>query len=201
MRRIGARSARKPRTGEIRGPALAALFLSGCILGPCQQNQGPPPPDRCNSPSMGMVSSLEIGPGLDDNASFSPWKDGDVVHIVEGGQGAKMTAVRMRLSGPDVPACIAQTTTFTWLDGTNPATNDVPLSTYPEGIGRTTHGLWIPAYFPGPGYSMVIHVDAAGLSVERTLAIEETSGADLAVPGIDLAPGDLRPPYDLTGPD
>jgi hypothetical protein len=154
----------------MRRIGLAALFLTGCIFGPCQQN-GPPPPDKCDHPTMGSVSSLEIGPaGATEGAAFVPWKDGDVVQLTQGGQGSEMTAVRLHLTGADVPSCVDQTTRF--LDGPMEiAVKSVPLTTYPDGDGRSTTPLWIPASFPGSGQALVVHVEAAGQVAERTLFV------------------------------
>ena len=107
---------------------------------------GPPPTDSCVSGTSGTLGTIEIG-AADD--LFRAYHDGDAPHIVEGGQGLTMMGVRLRLTGADVPACLAQSTGFQDLSGMRLAGSSDPLKTYPESDGSfTTRPVWIPSSFP-----------------------------------------------------
>src|SRR5579859_7570843 len=124
----------------------AVLLLTGCcglLPGDSCQPSGPPPPDSCSNPQAGSFATIQIG---SDGDPFTAYHDFDQPHIVRGGQGASMMGIRMRVTGSNVPSCLAQITAYD--DGGQGMSNS-PVKTYGESDGSyTTKPLWIPGYFP-----------------------------------------------------
>jgi hypothetical protein len=87
---------------------LACVPLGGCMGGGCSPDP-PPSSEDCATPSAdGALDRVDVG--VFDGATFTAYRDGDVATLVYGGQGFPMLVVNHRLSGRDLPACIAQVT-------------------------------------------------------------------------------------------
>ncbi len=172
---------------------VVALFGSGCFSS-CQPpvlQQG-----TCAASGAPPVATLELGSDADP---FAPLADGDVIMRRIGGQGATMIIVRLRVSGPSAPACLAQSTAVTSPDapGLQVADSNVSLATTLELDGtRTTPQLLLPGYYPSSVRGVVVTTQAGGLTVTRSLSVDEPGyfdfapAADLPAPVDDLAAAD-----------
>ena len=162
---------------------VLAMLATGC------PRSGVPAPDSCVRGAAGAVTALELGPGgSGEDTPFSPWRDGDVVTPVFGGQGFTMVVLRMRVTGAAPPTCLAQET-YVRSATSDLASSNASVKTYADGAARTTHSLFIPASFPAPGEPLLVEVHAGGLTVKRSL-FSESAPPDQAVP-TDLAVRDL----------
>lgn len=100
-----------------------------------------PEPDTCNSGQVGSVGAIEIGDP--DESSFVPLGNGDAVNFAVGGQGTDMLPIRIRISGSDLPECLAQSTRVVY-DGNTIATESSPLQTYEDEAGtRATRAVYV----------------------------------------------------------
>jgi hypothetical protein len=163
----------------------ALALVPGCIFGSCQ-NPSPPPADSCTSGRAGAVDSLEIGDDLDP---FTPYHDGDLPHVIVGGQGLTMMGIRLRMRGADVPSCIQQATHYE-VGGMDTGGSDVAVNTYAEPDGtRVTKPLWMPGEF---GHDDFVIAVAGGTTTTVHLVDPNRSdpfgGPDLSVS--DLADSD-----------
>jgi hypothetical protein len=147
----------------------ALLVFSGCcgvLGGDSCNNNGPPPADTCNTPAIGTVDTITVG--RDDDV-FTAYHDGDLPHIVRGGQGAEMMGIRLKLTGAGVPACLSQMTSYQ--DNGAQGRSSSPVKTYRESDGSyTTKALWIPGYFPS---SFSVLVAAGGRMQSVRLGIPD----------------------------
>jgi hypothetical protein len=146
--------------------ALAATPLLGC---PAPTPFTPPAPDSCAKPEPGALTTLEIGPGdFDDKAPFQPWKDGDEVHMILGGQGGLMIGVRIRVTGAGpLPTCLPQVTHVNAEDGKELQKVATALKTYAAQDGtRVTRTLFVAQNLPE---RFQVVVEAGGLQTLRTL--------------------------------
>jgi hypothetical protein len=174
--------------------ALVALFAgSGCMFFSCspqvlQQGTCSPVGDPA------MVGTLELGGPGDP---FQPLADGDTIMKQIGGQGASMIVVRLRVSGGNQPACLAQATHVeSAADGGTVGQSSVALTTTLEPDGtRVTGQLLLPGYYP-EGHGIFVTTQAGGQTVTRALSVDIPGYFDFA-PAPDLA----APVEDLAGTD
>ena len=188
---------------------FVSAFGHGCIFGGCSKD-GPPPPDACDEATTGDVDMIEIGRGTtDDELPFEPWSDGDVIDAIYGGQGSAMVALRIRLTGASPPHCLAQVTvvidatTLGPTTGRELASSSDSVSTYVDGVARTTHTIWIPTFeFPTPPNPLRIHTVAGGKEITRLLysGVAPVPVIDLSVPR-DFGAADASQPLDLATTD
>jgi hypothetical protein len=175
--------------------ALVALFAgSGCMFLSCSPQvlqQG-----TCSAAGdPAMVGTLELGGPGDP---FQPLADGDTIMRQIGGQGATMIVVRLRVTGGNQPACLAQSTHVeSAADGGTVGQSSVALLTtlQPDGT-RTTGQLLLPGYYPESSRGIFVTTQAGGQTVTRALSVD--------IPGyFDFAPApDLTAPVeDLAGTD
>ncbi|MSP59402.1 MAG: hypothetical protein EXR72_03495 [Myxococcales bacterium] len=123
---------------------LAPLASCFGMCGP-MNNNGPPDPDSCAAPSTSGIDAVEIGLGnpLDDPV-FRVAHDGDVLARTFGGQGTEMGVLRLRVRGPDPPACIDQSIEISDGEGRRIGRNAGPLKTYLDaGGGRSTKPIYV----------------------------------------------------------
>jgi hypothetical protein len=107
-----------------------------------------PEVDSCLAPQAGAIEAIAIGPGGD--AGFRALQFGERVEVVRGGQGLNMTRIRIRLTGPDVPACVKLKVGEVQRSSLTNAMTEVAVKTYlqPDG-SRITKDYWqIVHYFP-----------------------------------------------------
>jgi hypothetical protein len=159
--------------------ALAATPLLGC---PAPAPFTPPAPDSCAKPEPGALTTLEIGPGdFDDQAPFQPWKDGDEVHMIRGGQGGLMIGVRIRVTGAGaLPTCLPQVTHVKAEGGKELQKVATALKTYAVQDGsRVTRTLFMALDVPE---RFQVAVEAGGLQTLRTLRLP-----GVIQPGVDGA--------------
>jgi hypothetical protein len=149
---------------------LAALTTAGFCVNP---SGSAPKPDRCDAPAMTRGPlTVEVGP-YEYDLPFRAFVDGDAIAKVRGPQGGEMVAYRLRVSGAEAPACLAQVATLSTERGEELARLDVPLATYPDGAARTTRQTFLIFSGLGPpsGTRVRLAVDAGGTHVERTLRL------------------------------
>jgi hypothetical protein len=151
-----------------------------------------PEPDRCATPSDGSITSVEIGRG--GSGPFVPLSFGDLVDVTTGGQGFSMTAIRCRIRGTHLPACIRQRTGAAARPLTSDDWNEVPLKTYPQADGsRVTKEFWfilqVPLWFrlTGEVAGQTVAVDLRSDPSVPAPAAGSSSYATLRVRG--AAPG------------
>ncbi len=174
--------------------ALVALFGgSGCMFLSCS----PPVLQQGTCSPVGAaaaVDTLEIGGPGDP---FQPLADGDAIMRQIGGQGAAMIVVRLRVSGGNQPACLAQSThVVSAADGGTVAQSSVSLTTTLEADGkRTTGQLLLPGFYP-EAHGILVTTQAGGLTVTRALSIDIPGYFDFAPP-----PDLPAPVEDLAGSD
>jgi hypothetical protein len=175
-----AKSAKRPMAV---GAILIAMSLSsGCS---CFQTSGPPPPDDCEPGTWAGVDSFEIGNGSSTGA-FVPWMDGSAPTFTTGGQGSPMMVMRIRVSGANPTACLAQNTivkTYNMVEGRD----STPRKTYEAGSGqRMTDDMYIVV---GSEYDpLAVTTTIGALEVTRRLA--RYALPDLSA-SLDLRPADL----------
>ena len=86
----------------------SAVAFSGCG-GSCAPPPFVPSSQTCGEPATTFdLDTIEIGVAAD--GGFFALADGDVIQPISGGQGAEMILAHLRVSGPGVPACLAQNT-------------------------------------------------------------------------------------------
>lgn len=158
--------------------AVNRLFLAfSCALSmgaTCGPGDGAPPPDSCNSPDSKSISSLEIGPEMNDVRGFDPWLPDDIGYVTSGFQGGHMLGVSLRLSG-DAPACLQQKTVVKD-GGAVLATETSPLNTYDSLDGtRTTHTMWLlfENAIPQLGSQIQVVTTAGGQTTSSYVTIAE----------------------------
>ncbi len=191
-------------------PILALASSASCI-GFCNPApSGPPPEDTCTGGSADGVDTIEVGPNVDP---FVPYKDGDEPNFVLGGQGFAMLPIRIRVGGPNPPACLAQRTVVLDSRGYESGIDNDPRAAYPDGRYRTTgsgdHALYVVLGY-GPSTPLELSVTVGGKAVIRTLgglppddggapdgagsdggASEKDASAPDAAPSVDAAPDQL----------
>ena len=148
---------------------LAALTTAGF----CTPRGTAPEPDQCSTPAMTRGAlTVEVGP-YEYDQPFRAFVDGDQIAKVRGGQGGEMVAYRLRVSGADAPACLAQVATLSTESGQQLVRLDVPLTTYAEGAERTTRQTYLifPGLAPVTGTKVRLAVEAGGTRVERLLTL------------------------------
>jgi hypothetical protein len=154
---------------------LAAAVLSLASFGPGDPD---PEPDRCNSPEVGSIDSVEVGERDED--TFVSLADGSVVDFIFGGQGSPMLPIRYRIEGADLPSCVMHRTTLSYcsayaepdcqpLEETSLVT---PLNTYSEADGsRTTKTLFVITGTPAEGMPIELEVQIGDAIANRTFYI------------------------------
>lgn len=81
--------------------ASCELLPTGCQI-------IPPPAEACDTPFDGDVEAeIELGPAAEE--AFRPFFEGEEVAIVWGAQGNSMLFYRVKLTGPELPICVALT--------------------------------------------------------------------------------------------
>jgi len=128
-----------------------------------------PDPDTCELASAGTVDAVEIGD--DDESSFVPLDDGASADFAVGGQGTDMFPMRIRIAGPDLPECLAQSTELVY-DGTVIASTNEPLQTYADAAGtRATHAMFVIIFdvAPSPGESFTVSTTVGTITETRSL--------------------------------
>ncbi len=146
----------------------AALVASAADFGPGDTT---PEPDSCDSGEVGSIDTVEIGDA--GELDFVPLDDGDTVSFVVGGQGTDMLRLRIRISGPDLPECLAQSTDVIY-GGAVIASETAALQTYEDAAGtnyRATRGLFLIliAIPPSPGESFQVNTTVGAITVTRNL--------------------------------
>jgi hypothetical protein len=138
----------------------------------CGPGAGPPPPDRCASPTSKTVTGVELGPEMNEERGFEAWTSDDTGYVTQGFQGGDMLGVSLRLSG-DAPACLQQKTTVI-IDGFLLAQESSPLNTYDAADGtRTTRTMWLvfDDGTPGLGDQVLVVTKAGGKTVSSYVTI------------------------------
>ena len=123
-----------------------------------------PDPDSCASGSSGTLSTIELG--TVDEGTFIPLQSGQAVDLVFGGQGGAMVPVRLRLSGSDVPSCLAHMTEV-YTDGQQIASDNVPVHTYEDDIDtRSTRPMFLVLFAsePAPGQPLEVRTTIGGVT-------------------------------------
>jgi hypothetical protein len=143
----------------------AALWFS-LASGP---GPGVPDPDSCETPGVGTLSTVELGTA--DEGTFSPLQSGQAVDLVFGGQGGAMVPVRLRLSGSDVPSCLAHMTEV-YYDGQQIASDSVPVHTYEDdGGARSTKAMFLVLFGSEPAPGQTFEVRTTVGSTTETLEL------------------------------
>jgi hypothetical protein len=174
--------------------ALVLPAGGGCVGGGC--NPSPPfPDDSCVDPSSVTVDTLEIGAG--EGELFAPLSDGEIRPIVFGSQGGTMVTLTLRVTGTDLPGCVAQTTTLTGTGG-QPGdltfTDDQPKHIYPRDDGSfTTRFIYIQFWDLESGDPAVLHTEAGGLSDEVGIYLDTIGMPDAGVDAMIDAGPDAAP--------
>jgi len=154
---------------------LVLALCCGLSLGvTCGPGGGAPPPDSCNSPNAKAVTSLEIGPEINEMRGFDPWMSDDTGYITQGFQGGYMLGVSMRLSG-EAPACLQQKTVVK--SGSKVIAQETsPLNTYAAADGtRTTRTMFLVFADSGPplGSQIQVVTTAGGQTTSAYVTIDE----------------------------
>lgn len=124
-----------------------------CPVGPLAEG--------CRTPFDGTTSAtIEIGPT--GAGAFRPFEPSEHITPIVGGQGAPMVTFRVRVTGDDVPACVALETQLT-LDGGTPQTPTMrPLVLHCGESLAMFEIMGGDLCHPGP-FSLEIHVTMQGV--------------------------------------
>jgi len=152
-----------------RTAALAGALWLCAASGP-----GPnpvPEPDSCEGGGdAGEVTAVSFGGPTEGD--FVEWSEGEQVFLTIGGQGTAMLGVRLRLSGPTVPECLAHQTEL-WADGGRIAGDSIPVHTYDDARGgRTTLPMFLILDGPEPAPGDPIEVRTTIGAQTRTISLE-----------------------------
>jgi hypothetical protein len=151
---------------------LLPLLTAGGPCGPSVPSL--PPADVCDEPVTPRAPlTVEIG-GHED--PFVPWSDGAVARTVQGGQGSDMIALRARLTGADVPACVRVSVSLV-RDGSVTGARLANLSTYPvSGGARATMPLFIELTDADSGDEIEVDAEIAGAAIARRVHLDVRAG-------------------------
>jgi hypothetical protein len=153
----------------MRRVALALLAIP-CAAFTCGPAPDPlPAADVCDTPvAPDLPFTVELA---GHTGAFAPWSDGAGVRTVLGGQGSDMLAVRVRVVGDDVPACIGLTVRVT-IDGVVAGMRGGAIATYPDGPGRTTEPLYIELFNNQPGDDATVEATVGAVTTTRAVVLD-----------------------------
>ena len=147
----------------------APLFCLRLTCGP--EDPVAPTPDECDEPAMARVTTVEIG-GADE--PFLAWTHGGAAHLTRGPQGGLMIGIVIRLSGAELPSCLAQETSVLNAARDTLVLSRTPLHTYeqPDGSRMTrVHWLVFEAREPAVGDTLSIRAVFASTTTEHTVVV------------------------------
>lgn len=144
-------------------PFCAAFTTCGPVPPPL------PPEDVCDAPvEPATPFELEIG-GPGDG--FTAWGDGATTQTILGGQGSDMIAVRARLVGDGVPACVRLTVRVTIREVQAGLRSGV-VATYADGPGRSTKPLYVQLFANAPGDSATVEATVGAVTTSRVVVLD-----------------------------
>lgn len=162
--------------------ALLAGGSGGCMGGGC--NSDPFPDDSCDQPGSAGLTSLEIGTG--EGADFAPLSEGAVRPIAYGSQGGEMVTLTLGMRGPQVPACMQQSTgLYTLRDDDLVGSDGYPKQTYAQADGLyTTRYIYIQYedWLVTAGDGLRVRAMAGGQSDEVLIYLEFVGTPDAGPP-------------------
>ena len=155
-----------------------ALGSSGCGTSGCDP-PSIPSSESCDQPAATYdVDTVEIG--TMGGSGFTPLAAGDIVQPITGGQGSDMILAYLRVAGPDVPACLPQSTDV-FVDDSLVASVALPMAmTAISGGASVTGEMYLIMDYAPYGHRVTIRAQVGDVIGEVAVYLWSREGVDAA---------------------
>ena len=142
-------------------PLLAAM-----MCGPGDDDFSPPESDVCRMPAASAdITTVRVR----SHVTEATLVDGAELPITIGGQGSDMVGIELEVQGPDVPSCLAQSTTIDGGGGTV-AESATPVNMYETDVADVWRSgtLWL---FPMGAGDATVTTTVYGVTEEVSVTL------------------------------